>query len=307
MRFTRMPARISALLLLLSLALPPASSAQNLEPRLYLPLPTGRNIATLAYGHSSGEVLFDPAVPITDVVADVNAFHLAFVRGFGLLGRSAQVQAVTSYVDASLEGKVSGRDSSRTLLGFADPQLRFAVNLLGGPARTRSELATARFGTIVGASLTLSAPLGKYESERLINISANRWSVKPEVGLVQVVGGVWAFEGYAGVWLFGDNTEYRDSLTASQDPLWTFQGHVVRVFGRKLWFALDGTWVAGGTSKVDGVVSNNFQKSARIGATGSWAWKPNHILRAGYATGVYTRFGGDFTILSVGYAHLWGG
>lgn len=167
-------------------------------------------------------------------------------------------------------------------------------------------MAGVSFQTIVGSSLVLVMPLGKYEEDRAINISANRWSVKPELGLVQVLHRNWAVEGYAGVWLFGHNTAYRDTSTVIQDPLWTFQAHLIRIFGRRAWVALDGTWVTGGTTKVDGVRTNSFQRSARLGATGSWLVRPGHQLKASLASGVYTRLGGDFTILSVGYSYAWG-
>lgn len=282
-------------------------AAQSLEPRLYVPFPTGQNIVASTFSFSSGDVIFDASVPVTDVTAEVNSLGLAYVRAFGLFGRSAQVQAVTAYVDASLDGRVAGRDSSRQLNGLADPQLRFTVNLFGGPARTRAEFASATFKTIIGSSLILAMPLGKYEEDRAINIGANRWSVKPELGLVRVLNRHWAVEGYAGVWLFGHNTAYRDTSTAVQDPLWTFQAHLIRIFGRKAWTALDGTWVTGGTTKVDGVRTNSFQKSARFGMTGGWIVSPGHQIKASVASGVYTRLGGDFTVLSLGYNYVWGG
>ena len=43
-----------------SLALATTAAAQELEPRAYSPNPTGANFVLLAYGHSTGDVVFDP-------------------------------------------------------------------------------------------------------------------------------------------------------------------------------------------------------------------------------------------------------
>ena len=92
----------------------------------------------------------------------------------------------------------------------------------------------------------------------------------------------------------------------SQDPLWTFQGHAIRVFGRKGWLALDGTLVRGGATSVDGVVQNTFSENVRLGATAAWFINMKHALKAAFATGVTTRYGGDFDTISIGYQYGWG-
>jgi len=185
--------------------------------------------------------------------------------------------------------------------------LRLAVNLLGGPARRQSELKGVKFGTIVGASLTVTMPFGSYDTDRRINLGANRWSFKPEVGVVQPIGTNWAFEGYFGAWLFGDNTEFLETSTVSQDPLWTWQVHAIRILGRKGWVALDGTWFRGGATTLNGVEQSTFSENARLGATAAWFINRRHALKAAFASGVTTRYGGDFDTFTIGYQYGWGG
>ena len=291
-------------LLLIAFA-PSLARAQSLEPRLYLPQPTGANAIALSYGYSTGSVVFDGTTVVTDVHVTMHNGVVALVRTFGLAGRSAQVQAVAPIVSGNARGLVSGQEASRDLRGLADPQLRFAVNLMGGPARRRAQLAGVRFGTIVGASLTLSLPLGNYDNDRLVNVGANRWAVKPELGLVQPLGGGWAVEAYAGVWLFGHNTAYLDTSTVTQEPLAVLQGHVIRLLGRRGWLAFDAAMVRGGTTTLDGAEQTNFQNNARLGGTGAWFLGHGHALRAAVSFGAYTRFGGDFQVVSVGYSYSW--
>jgi hypothetical protein len=281
--------------------------AQSLEPRLYLPLPTGLSVVIVSYTHSQGDVVVDAALPITDFRATINSGAVGFAHAFGLSGRSAQVQVVAPFVSGTARAVVAGQDTSRELRGPADPQLRLALNLLGGPARLRSELAGVRFGTIVGGSLAVTVPLGRYDTDRRLNIGANRWALKPEVGVVQPLGRSWALEGYGGVWLFGRNTAYLDTATVTQDALWTVQGHLIRMLGRRGWVALDATLVRGGATSVDDVPQNTFQRNSRCGATAAWSLGHGHTLKASFSSGVYTRFGGDFTVFSLGYQYGWGG
>ena len=48
--------------------------------------------------------------------------------------------------------------------GLLDPQVRFAVNLLGGPALTPQEFRQHKQETTLGASLTVNVPFGQYDS-----------------------------------------------------------------------------------------------------------------------------------------------
>jgi len=285
------------------------AGAQSLEPRLYLPLPIGLNFVSVSYNHTSGDVIIDSSAPVSDFRATMNGVIPAYVRTFGVLGRAAQMQAVAPFISGTARAVIAGRDSSRVLRGAADPMLRLAVNLSGGPARRRAEMAGKRLGTIFGASISLSPPLGAYDHERRLNLGSNRWSFKPELGLVQPWGQTkrWALEAYTGVWLFGNNSSYLDTSTVSQQPIWTFQSHLIRVLGRRGWIALDGTLVRGGDTSVDGVVQNNFQKSVRLGGTAAWSLGGGHALKASFSRGAYTRFGGDFDVLAVGYVYNWGG
>jgi Putative MetA-pathway of phenol degradation len=309
-RLTRCMDRYSAtrhIVLLVLLTVPSLAGAQSLEPRLYLPLPTRLNVVNISYAHTTGDLVFDAAMPITDSHATLNGGAIALVRTFGLFRRSAQLQAIAPFATGEASATVAGRDTTRHLDGLADPMLRLAVNLKGGPARRRAELKGVRFGTIIGASVSITMPLGNYDDGRRLNLGANRWSVKPEVGVIQPIKGIWALEGYAGVWLFSDNTDYLKTSTVSQDPLWTWQAHAIRIFGRNGWLALDGTWVRGGNSTVDGVTQNTYEESVRLGSTGAWVINRRNSLKAAFATGVTTRYGGDFNVFTLGYQYAWGG
>ena len=67
--------------------------------------------------------------------------------------------------------------------GLLDSGFRFSVNRKGGPAMDLSEFLSWKEKTIVGASLTITAPTGQYDPTVLVNTGTNRWGIKPEIGL----------------------------------------------------------------------------------------------------------------------------
>jgi len=90
-----------------------------------------------------------------------------------------------------------GITTLRTRSGLADARFKLSVNLRGNPAMSPREFAAAPRHTIVGASLTLTAPAGQYYETKLINLGTNRWSFKPEVG-ISVPKGRWYLDAYVG-------------------------------------------------------------------------------------------------------------
>lgn len=63
------------------------------------------------------------------------------------------------------------------------PAIRASASRSGAPALSLEDFASYKQDLIIGASLQTSAPLGQYDSDKLLNVGANRWSVKPELGI----------------------------------------------------------------------------------------------------------------------------
>lgn len=281
-----------------------AARAQELEPRAYAPNPTGANFVLMAYGHSSGDVVFDPAVPITSVTAGVNTTALFYGRTFGLFGRSASAAVQLPYVWGTVEGDVFEERRSVYRSGLADLRLRLTTNLVGGPALAPREFAQRRPRTTLGASMLVVAPTGQYDPAKLINVGTNRWTVKPELGLSHPAGR-WFVEVYAGAWIFTDNTDFFGGSRREQGPLATFQTHVSYVFRPRLWLAGDANFYTGGRTTVDGVEKADLQRNSRFGVTLAVPVKRRSSLKVSWARGLTTRVGGDFDTLAVGYQFLW--
>jgi hypothetical protein len=92
------------------------------------------------------------------------------------------------YSRADVSGDLFEQQRAVTRSGLGNPRLRLAINLFGGPAVNREEFAIREPSTALGMSLTIVAPFGQYDSNRLINLGSNRWAVKPEIGVHQPLG-----------------------------------------------------------------------------------------------------------------------
>lgn len=281
-----------------------AAAAQELEPRAYAPNPSGANFVLAVYGHTTGDVVFDPSVPLTNVAASVNGAGLFYGRTFGLFGRSASAAVQLPYVWGTVEGDVFEARRSVHRSGLADLRLRLTANLLGGPALSAREFASRRPRTTLGASIVVLAPTGQYDPSKLVNVGTNRWAFKPEVGLSHPAGR-WFVELYAGAWLFRDNDDFFGGSRRAQDALYGLQGHFSYTFRPRLWLAGDATFYAGGRTTVDGVEKADLQRNSRLGLTLAVPVKRRSSVKASWSRGLTTRIGGDFQTLAVGYQILW--
>lgn len=289
---------------LLALSLP--SVGQELEPAAYKVVPVGVNIFQAGYILAVGDVNFTPSLPVEDAKATINSMTLMYGRTLSLFGRSANFGIVAPYSVGHLEGIYIGEFTEVDRSGIRDPMLRLAVNLYGGPAMKLKEFASYKPKTNVGASIRILAPLGQYDSTKLINLGSNRWSFKPEIGVTRAVG-KWSLEFYAGAWFFTDNTDFFGGKTREQDPIGSFQFHTLYNFKPGMWLALDLNYYSGGTTKVDGLKNLDLQQNSRAGLTFKLPLNRRSSLRFAYSRGARTTIGAAFDAIAVGYSYVWGG
>jgi len=301
----------AGLVALVALA-PAVCAAQDLAPRAYFPTPVASNAIVLTYALAHGEVLFDPALPVSDVRATIHSPVVSLYHAFDLAGRSANVTGSLPFAVGNLRGKLVGEDRAIRRAGVADAFVRLAVNLHGGPARTAAEFAAAPPPrSLVGASVKVVLPTGQYESSRVINLGTNRWAVKPEVaGLRRIRGGV-ILEGYAGVWFFTANDEAFGGAPGAplavrtQAPIGAAEIHVSYDINRRTWISADINYWRGGRTSVNGVESAELQANSRFGVTGSLPLWRRQSLKISYSDGLIVRVGGKFRVLSAGWQYGW--
>ena len=281
------------------------ASAQDMEPRAYSASPVGANFLVGSYTRSTGAVLFDPTLPVSDVSATVEAFVLAVGHSFDCFGDLATVAVALPYAWADVTGKIQEQAASTSRSGLADARIRFAVNLVGNPAMSAREFVRAPRKTIVGASVIVQAPSGQYYDTKLINLGNNRWAFKPEVGVSVPIRRVDA-DVYVGGWFFTGNGDfYPGGLTRTQDAMLAVQAHVSYTLRPRLWVAFDSTWYSGGAAQVGGGDPSTPVDNSRAGVTLSLPVGRRYSLKVAYATGVTVRTGTDFNTLAVAWQALW--
>lgn len=305
----RPPPIVSAALglgFLLALATTVRLEGQELEPGLYQNAPVRLNVLLAGYTYSTGNVLTDAALPLTDATARLNTLGLGYLRTMRLFGRSAKIDFGLPITVAHFAGKVAGTDTTRDITGLADPRIRMQVNLLGAPALDLPAFAKYQQGTILGVSLQVALPLGQYDPARVVNLGANRWSFRPEIGLSQR----WRklnLELAGGAWLFTVNDNFKNGGRLTQDPIPFIKGDAIYTFRRGWWLAVNYGYAWGGQTQIDGVARNDFQTNNRVGGTFAFPLGRGGSLKLVYNNGLLTRVGGDFDSYSVVYSYSWGG
>ncbi len=279
---------------------------QDLEPRAYSAVPVGTHFLVLGSAYTYGDVLLDPSVPVTDVTAKLGLAALGYAQTLKLAGRTASLAVTLPYAWGRMSGLVGEDLTTITRSGIGDLRMRAAVNILGGRALTPREFAQRKPVPTLGASLTVSAPVGQYYPDKLVNIGTNRWAFKPELGF-SFPAGKWILDLAASAWLFTDNADFYGGQLRHQEALWAGQAHVSYTFRPGLWLAADGTLYAGGRTTIDGVVKDDRQENSRAGLTLAIPIGRAYSLKFTGSTGMVTRIGGKFTVFGVAFQYRWFG
>lgn len=278
--------------------------AQDLEPRAYANAPVGLNFLISGYAYSKGTVGVDPSVPITDTQITLNSTLLAYVRTLDLWGRSGKFDVIIPYTWADGSATLAGQARSRKVAGFNDPRLRFSMLLYGGPALSLEDFRDYQPDVIIGTSFEVTPPLGQYDDDKLLNIGANRWSFKPEIGLSKTWGPV-TFELASGLRFYTDNNDFLDGKTLQVSPVYSVQGHLIYSITPGIWLGLDGLYYGGGRATIDGDKGERLA-NARVGLTLALPINRYNSIKLYGSTGVYAKTGGTFDIVGGAWQLRWG-
>ena len=293
------------IVLLLMLA-PALAVGQELTPRAYWPAPQGTQVLTVGAVYTDGDIIPDPSLPINGVDSTISTGVLGYLHTIDFFGRTGHL---------ILEQAYSQGDTSFDYLdlglvdvdysGTGDLAATLSVNLMGAPAMNAEEFAELRRNPrpILGASLKVVAPTGRYDNEKLLNVGANRWAAKVELGYMTVLNPKWLLEFELGVWAFDDNDDFL-GLTRKQGSIKAVELHLVRRFSPGFWASLDLNGYRGGQSEIGGRRLDDLQRDSKVGFTFVFPIARKHGLKFGYSMGSVNDSGEDFDVYQVSYQRI---
>lgn len=281
-----------------------SAEAQDLDPRRYINLPAGQNFLRVAYGHSEGDVNIAPSQPIENAFLTIRGGSLSYLRTMAIRGDSSSFDVWLPYFCASGSAEHDGERRSRSVCGQGDASIRFTHNFVGAPAMELSQFAKKEKKVVVGASLQVSIPTGKYDDDKLLNIGANRWVIKPEIGM-SVPWRKWSFEFSAGVRFFTANDEYVDGSKLEQDPLYNLQFHTIYDLTPRQWISLNANYFFGGVTYDDSLEQPTRQENSRLGLTWAIALNSKQALKFEAHWGVVTSIGNDSDTYVAEWIYRW--
>jgi hypothetical protein len=280
------------------------SSAQELEPGAYAVAPVGVNVVVVANVFSFGDIAFDPSGPIDEAQSRINGTVIGYGRTLNLGGRSGQIAVAVPIVIGHVEGRYLGEPAEVTRSGVGDARVRMAINLYGAPAMDRATFVKVRPRRVLGASITVGMPTGPYSTDRLINVGANRWAFKPELGFSSSVGR-WTTEVFGGVWFFTKNDPFYRGSVKRQAPIGSTQFHMHYAVSPRLTFSANANFYFGGRTTLNDEHKLDLQRNSRVGVTMVKPLPHGQTLRVAVSGGAYTTIGADFTSLSVSWQRAW--
>lgn len=282
------------------------AGAQTLTPRAYWPAPQGTKVAGFSYQYSGGDVLVDPSLPVTDVNSSIHVAHFSYTQVISLAGRSSNLQLSVPFTWSTTSGSLAGQFATRSFSAMADAQARLSINLWGAPTMDVAAFQELRAAPhpIIGASLLVQMPVGRYDEERLINAGTNRWAVKPALGFMLPLRPTWLLELEAGAWFFTDNDQFLGT-TREQAPIFSIELHLVKRMRPGFWAAFDANYYFGGRTTVAGDVRADLQRNSRLGGTLTFPFQGRHAIRASFSFGLVTQSGGDFRTAGISYLYAW--
>lgn len=288
------------------LCFPASLCAQFTDPHTYDNTPVDVNQIELVYDYARANASIDTSLIVPDAEFNLNQGTVDYTRYFSFVHRVAWLQAGVPL--AGLDGSVTGTNIRGSIAGTGDSSYAFYMLLKGGPALSVAQFASYKPATTVGVSLSITAPTGLYNADKILNLGSNRWSFKPEIAVSHPFGPgqKWEFDGYANIYFYTDNSSYHGTEILRQLPLAGLEGHISYSFTPSVWASLDTRYSFGGDNYVNSVNQNDAQQNLILGSEVGISLNPQNLLVFEFAKALVHDNGLAATGFAMKYTYSWG-
>jgi len=242
-------------------------------------LPADSNFGGFAVAHTEADISFDPTLLLVDVEMKLDTWAGKYIRTFELFEKSARIGIAQAYQKGEWTGLLNGTPATASRSGWSDTLVRVAINLYGAPALRGKEFgvyrSTVGVETIVGAALVVRLPTGKYQEDKLLNLGQNRFTFRPQLGVIHTRG-KWTTELTGEVAFYTKNDAFFNGNTLEQKPLYIVHGHLIHTIKPGQWLAISLGFDYGGENTLNGVDKDDTKRD--IGWKLSYAHPINRTL-----------------------------
>ncbi len=231
---------------------------------------------------------------------------LAYARSFKLFNKLGKVDVIVPYAFGNFDAVINSVDTSASRHGFGDPMIRLSMILVGTGAMNPTDFLNRvpkKFN--LGTSIRVRAPLGQYNPEYLVNLGANRWTLKLTLSASYTIRRRLVFEGHLSGGFFSENSNFNSGNTLKQEPLIAAQFHVIYVIKPGIWAAGSIGNAFLGETKLNGVEQENLNNTSRYGLAFAFKVTKHSALKLGFTSGLTARYGADFTTMVLAYQFIW--
>lgn len=285
-------------------------TAQELTPRRWSHLPVDTNIGGLGYVHTSADIYLDPLLQVEDLELSLNTVAARYIRTFEAFGKSARFELGQGYQEGTWDGLLEGKPAKTQRSGFTDTLLRVSTILYGAPPLKGKEYkqyrqSVAGCETLVGAGLIVQLPTGDYSDKKLINLGSNRFTFRPQLGIIHQRGH-WTFEASGAVWLFTDNDDFWKGTEREQDAFYAIQGHIIYTFRPGFWVSGSVGYGYGGENSIDDVAKSDRGENMAWALAAGYSFTRNMGFKLAYiGTETQTDKGFDSNSIAAGVSVVW--
>ena len=283
--------------------------AEELEPRRWAHLPINTNFFGSGYAYTEADIGFDPVLKVENGQVELHTWVGKYIRSFALLEKTARIGIMQAYQDGRWSGILDGTPKVARRNGLTDTVVRFAINLYGSPPLQGKEYAKYRAATKaetnIGVGLSVQLPTGDYMDDKLINLGSNRYTFRPQAGIVHTRG-KWSVEATGIVALYTENDDFYNGKKLEQDPLYTIHSHLIYTFRPGVWASASGGYDYGGKSTVNGVEKDDRKQNLAWAAAFGFPLNRHLGVKVAYvATRTQESTGIDSDTLAAGFSVFW--